>query len=53
MWEVDGQIIPAVRESLMYFSIDSLSGQERLYNLLVGNGAQDKAYAAVIWPVGR
>lgn len=48
MWEADGQIIPAVRESIMYFSIDSLSGRERLYNLLVGNGAQDKACAAVL-----
>lgn len=33
---------PAVRESLMYFSIASLSSRDKLYCLLEGNGAQSK-----------
>lgn len=37
--EEDGQMIPATRDSKMYFSIASCSGLERLQSLLDGNGA--------------
>jgi hypothetical protein len=37
--EEDGVISPAARESWMYFSIASYSGQERLHNRLLGRGA--------------
>lgn len=37
--EEEGLIIPTVGESQMYFSIASYTGQERLYNQLLGRGA--------------
>lgn len=36
---VEGQMMPAAKESVMYLSIASLSGLERLYNRRVGKGA--------------
>lgn len=37
--EEDGRMIPAAKDSEMYFSIASCFGLERLYNLLEGSGA--------------
>lgn len=37
--EEDGQIRPAANESWIYFSIASLSGQDKLYSRLAGRGA--------------
>lgn len=34
--EDDGRLMPAARESWIYLSMASLSGQERLYSRLVG-----------------
>lgn len=39
--EDDGQIMPADKESLMYFSMVSLSNLDKLYNRLEGRVAQD------------
>ena len=37
--EEEGRIMPAASDWEMYFSIDSLSGLDRLYRRLVGRGA--------------
>lgn len=36
---VEDQMMPAAKESVMYLSIASLSGLERLYNRQLGKGA--------------
>jgi hypothetical protein len=37
--EEEGLMMPAERDSLMYFSMASLSGRDKLYRRLLGKGA--------------
>lgn len=51
----DGWIMPAARDSLMYFPMASLSGRERLYNLLEGKddpGRRSTAQSYGLWGGG-